>query len=93
MATELERRGADIKDALWSAKVLIENPAAIEGVHYDYFVAGAACAMTASYQPTIEGFIKRGCSPEQARQLIRNSVDVYKRQVLYCRPMTKSGRR
>ena len=74
MATELERRGADIKDALWSAKVLIENPAAIEGVHYDYFVAGADCAMTASYQATIEGFIKRGCSPEQARQLIRDSV-------------------
>ena len=44
LATELERRGADLRDPLWSAKLLIERPEAIRQVHYDYFVAGADCA-------------------------------------------------
>ncbi len=26
LATELERRGADLRDPLWSAKLLLENP-------------------------------------------------------------------
>lgn len=26
MATELEARGCDLADSLWSAKVLVENP-------------------------------------------------------------------
>ncbi|MFM7784080.1 MAG: homocysteine S-methyltransferase family protein, partial [Gammaproteobacteria bacterium] len=32
MATELERRGADLNDTLWSAKVLLESPTLIEAV-------------------------------------------------------------
>ena len=50
MATELESKGLDLNDALWSAKVLAEQPDVIEQVHYEYFQAGADCAMTASYQ-------------------------------------------
>lgn len=26
LATELERRGCDLRDALWSARVLLDNP-------------------------------------------------------------------
>ena len=39
MATELERKGLDLNDALWSAKVLAERPEIIEQVHYEYFKA------------------------------------------------------
>jgi homocysteine S-methyltransferase len=60
LATELEHRGFDLKDDLWSAKILLEKPEAIKQLHYDYFKAGADCAITASYQATIEGFMKRG---------------------------------
>jgi homocysteine S-methyltransferase len=35
LATELERRGADLADPLWSAKVLVEQPALIRAVHED----------------------------------------------------------
>lgn len=74
LATELERRGYNLKDELWSAKVLLEEPAAIKQLHYDYFKAGADCAITASYQATLEGFMKRGLNAEQAYALLQKSV-------------------
>lgn len=76
LATELERRGADLNDPLWSAKVLLESPEMIRAVHLDYFRAGADCAITASYQATFEGFARRGYSAEQARELIQTSVQL-----------------
>ncbi len=74
LATELESRGFDLKDDLWSAKILLEKPEAIQQLHYDYFKAGADCVITASYQATIEGFMKRGLTREQAYALLQKSV-------------------
>jgi homocysteine S-methyltransferase len=76
LATEIQDRGYDLNDELWSAKILIENPGIIEQVHYDYFLAGADVAITASYQASIEGFKKRGYSPAEAENFIRLSVEV-----------------
>lgn len=76
LATELERRGYNLKDELWSAKVLLEKPEAIKQLHYDYFKAGADCAITASYQATLEGFMKRGLNAEQAYALLQKSVEL-----------------
>jgi Homocysteine/selenocysteine methylase (S-methylmethionine-dependent) len=78
LATELERRGCDLKDNLWSAKILIEQPEIIKQVHLDYFKAGADCAITASYQATIEGFKQRGLTEGEAIALIQNSVNLAK---------------
>ena len=44
LATELERRGANLNDPLWSARVLLENPGLVSEVHLDYFRAGADLA-------------------------------------------------
>lgn len=74
MATELERRGANINDPLWSARVLLEQPALIEAVHFDYFAAGADIAITASYQASFEGFAARGLDRTQAAELMLRSV-------------------
>jgi homocysteine S-methyltransferase len=74
LATELERRGYNLKDDLWSAKILLEQPEAIKQLHYDYFKAGADCVITASYQASIAGFMKRGLNEEQAIDLIKKSV-------------------
>ena len=38
----------------------LERPELIKQVHAEYFAAGADCAITASYQSTIEGFAARG---------------------------------
>lgn len=74
LATELERRGCDLKDDLWSARILLEQPAVIKQVHFDYFKAGADCAITASYQATLEGFARRGLNEKEAIGLIHKSV-------------------
>ena len=74
MATELERHGCDLNDALWSARILLEQPELIRDVHLDYFHAGADFAITASYQATVEGFAKRGLDREQSLDLITKSV-------------------
>ncbi|MBP2644519.1 MAG: ybgG [Firmicutes bacterium] len=75
-STELERRGCDINDSLWSAKILMEQPNMIKQVHEDYFAAGADCAISASYQATLEGFQRKGLSRQEAVRLIKLSVEL-----------------
>lgn len=74
LATELERRGANLDDALWSARLLADDPALIRQVHLDYYWAGADCCTSASYQATVPGFMARGLSADEARALIRRAV-------------------
>jgi homocysteine S-methyltransferase len=63
-----------LDDPLWSARVLLENPELIYQVHSDYFRAGADCAITSSYQATIDGFSKRGIQEKEALELIKETV-------------------
>lgn len=74
LATELERRGADLRDALWSARLLIDDPALIQAVHQDYLLAGADVVTTASYQASFPGFARRGIDADAAAALLRRSV-------------------
>jgi homocysteine S-methyltransferase len=74
LATELEARGADLRDPLWSAKILIEQPALIRAVHRDYFLAGADVATTATYQASLAGFARRGIDAAAAAALMCNAV-------------------
>ncbi|WP_172455706.1 homocysteine S-methyltransferase [Paenibacillus sp. BIHB 4019] len=76
MATELERHGCDLNDSLWSARVLLSQPELIYQVHLDYYRAGADCATTSSYQATVDGFLKRGLSEEEALKLIKSTVEL-----------------
>ena len=73
-ATELEARGFSVNDALWSAKALFERPDLVREVHLDYLRAGADIVTSASYQATVEGFVKRGFAKEEAAALIQKSV-------------------
>ncbi|MFN0111705.1 MAG: homocysteine S-methyltransferase [Blastocatellia bacterium] len=74
LATELARRGFDLTDALWSARLLADAPEAIEAVHRAYFEAGADLAITASYQASFEGFAARGVSRSDTERLLQRSV-------------------
>src|SRR6188472_2700514 len=74
MATELERGGADLRDALWSARLLKDDPAAIRRVHEAFFDVGADVAISASYQASFSGFADRGIEAEEAASLMRLSV-------------------
>jgi homocysteine S-methyltransferase len=79
LATELERRGLDLKDPLWSAKILIEAPEEIEALHYDYFRAGSDIGTSASYQATFQGFAARGIGRKESERLLRLSVELVDR--------------
>ena len=76
LATELERRGADLTDPLWSARVLIEQPALIRDVHAAYFRAGADVAITATYQASFDGFARAGISATESVRLMRRAVQM-----------------
>ena len=79
LATELEARGHDLRDRLWSARLLMTDPGAIEDVHLAYFRAGARVAITASYQATVPGFAAAGLDRAAALEAIRRSVRLARR--------------
>ncbi len=74
LATELEARGHDLAGALWSARLLVDEPAAIEAVHAAYFRAGADIATTATYQASVDGFAARGLTRADSVRLWRRGV-------------------
>ncbi|MGO9506644.1 MAG: homocysteine S-methyltransferase [Mycobacterium sp.] len=81
LATELEARGNDLSDPLWSARLLADAPHEITAVHAAYFRAGAKIATTASYQASFEGFAARGIGRDGERgaiALLRRSVELAK---------------
>jgi len=79
LATELAARGHDLSDRLWSARVLLTEPDAIEDVHLAYFRAGAGVATTASYQATVPGFVAAGLDQAGALGAIARSVELARR--------------
>jgi len=76
LASELEVRGCDLGDELWSARLLVDGPELLSQVHADYLEAGADCIVSASYQATVQGFVRRGLSARQAVTLLRHSVEL-----------------
>ncbi|MGY1804107.1 homocysteine S-methyltransferase [Blastococcus sp. SYSU D00922] len=74
LSTELESRGHDVSSALWSARLLRDDPTAIVAAHAAFAAAGAQVATTASYQATVEGFAAAGVGADEARRLIASSV-------------------
>ncbi len=74
LATELEARGFDLDDPLWSARLLVEAPDAVRTLHRDYLDAGADCIISASYQASLPGFQRRGLDSVRAVALLRLAV-------------------
>ena len=78
LATELEARGHDLSDDLWSARLLVDAPEEITAVHCAFYRAGASIATTASYQASFDGFTERGIRRTDAARLLRSSVELAK---------------
>ncbi|XP_051985994.1 homocysteine S-methyltransferase YbgG isoform X2 [Xyrauchen texanus] len=83
LATELEASGFQIQgDPLWSARLLHTNPKAIKDAHSRFLQSGSDVITTATYQASIEGFVKHlGLRPEEAQQLIMSGVQLAKETV------------
>ena len=76
LSTELERAGHDLSSALWSARLLRDDPEAVRAAHAAFFAAGAEVATTASYQASFEGFGAAGLPREEVVRLLERSVEV-----------------
>ena len=77
LATELEARGHDVSTALWSARMLRDDPAAVVAAHAAFASAGAQVVTTASYQASLAGFgAAFGLDRAGALRLIARSVDL-----------------
>ncbi|KOU35230.1 homocysteine S-methyltransferase family protein, partial [Streptomyces sp. WM6378] len=76
LSNQLESRGCDLSDELWSARLLADDPRQIQAAHTAYVRAGAQVVTTASYQATFEGFARRGLSHGEAELLLAKSVQL-----------------
>jgi len=74
LATALEAQGHCLNDPLWSAKLLIEAPGAIQEMHEIYLNAGADCITSATYQASLPGFRSRGLDDKEARHLMGEAI-------------------
>ena len=70
MGTELDARGVDTHNALWSALALTAAPEAVYAVHTDYLDAGARVITTNTYQATLPGLRQAGHDTVGARDVI-----------------------
>lgn len=95
LATELEARGFDLDDPLWSARLLSDSPEAIKAVHLDYLAAGADCIISASYQATVPGFRSKGYGEDEAETLLRRAVFLAQeaRDEFWSEPANRNNRR
>lgn len=81
LATTLEAHGHDLTDALWSARLLLDDPAAIRAAHAAFLRAGARVVTTASYQLSAESLRAAGRDPAGAGTLLRRSVELAREAV------------
>ena len=76
LATLLETHGHDLSSDLWSARLLRDDPGAIEAAHREFFLAGAEVATSASYQVSFDGFGAEGTGRAEVETLLRRSVEL-----------------
>ncbi len=76
LSTALEQQGVDLGGALWTARLLGEQPEQLARAHRSYVEAGARVVTTASYQASVEGLVSAGYDATEARRLITRSVTV-----------------
>ncbi len=95
LATELEADGFDLNHPLWSGRLLLEAPEAIEAAHHRFLEAGADCVISASYQVSFEGFLRLGRSLNEAERALVRSVRLARaaRDRFWADPTVRAGRR
>lgn len=76
LATSLEERGHDLSGALWSARMLRDNPAELIAINISHAEAGANIISTASYQVSRQGFLANGLTAADADAALLTSVEL-----------------
>ncbi len=91
LATQLEAQGHDLRDSLWSARLLRDAPEEIVAAHRAFFAVGADVAITASYHASYPGFAKVGIDEDEATRLFALSVELARRAQPADRPTFVAG--
>jgi homocysteine S-methyltransferase len=91
LATQLEAQGHDLRDSLWSARLLRDGPEEIIAAHRAFFDVGADVAITASYHASYPGFAKVGIDEDEATRLFALSVELARRAQPADRPTLVAG--
>lgn len=91
LATSLEQRGHDLSGALWSARMLRDNPDELVAINRSHAEAGANIISTASYQVSRQGFVGNGLTADDADAALLQSVELTQRAAAEI--MDMSGRR
>jgi homocysteine S-methyltransferase len=73
LATTLEARGHVLDRTLWSAGLLLSDPAAIRDAHTAFLEAGVDCIVTAAYQASFPGFAAAGLTDGEAVAALERS--------------------
>lgn len=76
LGTLLEARGNDLSSALWSARILKDDPDEVRAAHAEFFAAGAQVAITASYQVGYDALAAVGFDPAATDDLLTRSVTI-----------------
>lgn len=76
LSNQLESQGCDLRDELWSARLLVDGPEQIAAAHTAYVRAGARVLITAGYQASFEGFARRGIGRTETARLIGRGVEL-----------------
>ena len=74
LSTELEAAGHDLRDGMWTARLLVDAPDAVVAAHRSFVDAGAEALITASYQASVDGLVRAGCDVATARGAIVGST-------------------
>lgn len=72
LGTLLESRGNDLSSALWSARLLRDEPDEVRSAHAEFFAAGADVVITSSYQLSFGGPI----DDDEVEALLARSVQL-----------------
>lgn len=78
LSSELQAYQEELNHPLWTARLVERAPEAIKQAHQAFFEAGANIATTATYQASVEGFVKAGHKNIEARTLMRQAVRLAK---------------
>jgi homocysteine S-methyltransferase len=94
LSTQLERLGANMEGELWTSRVLVERPDLLQTACQQFLESGADVVATATYQASVDGFLRAGLKQEQARTLMRKAIElaVSARDEFWSQPGNRAGR-
>ena len=92
-STALHQAGHALDDAMWTARLLVDDPEALVAVHASFLAAGAQVVTTASYQLAAESLAASGRDPAELDALLARSVELARQAVDHHRTSRGGARR